>query len=531
MVMVVRGQRADELRDAHGTHSTSSHLTTAMSIDLTLDRIRILLSKFEKYTRPTIHVAGTNGKGSVCALLSSVFQACHPTPSVGRFNSPHLVDVTDSITINGKPISQSTFGAIYSEVKETNDRQRIGASNFEVLTVTALLIFERQQVDVVVCEVGMGGRLDATNVIPDEAIVASVITSIDLDHQAFLGSTVAAIAREKAGIIRRNKPVVVGQQKHAEVVGVVEEIAHSQGAFLTIAPCAKTRNWNEILDGARPPSFSLNPFSPPPPNPVSVEVLDSDPYDLLLPLHGEHQRNNLGVVVAVLKILSTISSVSRNPNNFLQAADASTMRRGIRECIWPGRLSFHTFKGLNANSPELPILADGAHNEAASQLLANYVSNLVQNPASENTERTTNLTFILALSHSPPKTPSSVIQPLLTVCDAFGTWRSRTRLSVRVAALRFTPPSGMPWVKSVPPSEIQKVVEDTAKASPDRKCTDYWTASDAEVDDARNDLAKALEWASQWSHDEDGRKLDHLVVIAGSLYLVADLYRLLDNHA
>jgi len=303
--MVVCGQ---EGRDASVTLSTTTSiflpLTLQMSIDLTLDRIQNLLSQFEKYSRPTIHVAGTNGKGSVCAILTSIFLAANPPLSVGRFNSPHLVDVTDSITVNGEAVSKAKFDAVYLEVKDKNDRQSIAASSFELLTVTALLIFERLHVDVVVCEVGMGGRLDATNVIPDEAIVASVIISIDLDHQAFLGATVAAIAREKAGIIRRNKPVVLSQQNHPEVLGVVEEVASKQEAFLTVAPCATLRNWNESLDGDKHPPFSLNPFSPPPPNPVSVKFSDSDSYDLLLPLQGEHQRNNLGAVVALLKVLS-----------------------------------------------------------------------------------------------------------------------------------------------------------------------------------------------------------------------------------
>lgn len=510
--------------------TTTAPLTTQMSIDLSLDRIRILLSQFETYSRPTIHVAGTNGKGSVCALLSSVFLACNPTPSVGRFNSPHLVDVTDSITINGEAVSRSTFDAVSLEVKGANDRRGIAASNFEVLTVTALLIFERHPVDVVVCEVGMGGRLDATNVIPDDAIVASVITSIDLDHQTFLGTTVAAIAREKAGIIRRNKPVILSQQKHHGVIGVVEEIARKQGAFLTVAPCATARNWDEALDSDKQPPFSLKPFSPPPPNPVSVKLPDYETYDLLLPLHGEHQRNNLGVVVAVLKVLS-LAHISSNPNLYLQAADISTIRRGIRGCHWPGRLSFHSYKSPKANSP-LHILADGAHNEAASQLLASYVSDLLKSLTSEGAGRTINLTYILALSHSPPKTPSSVILPLLGIRDALCADQSNIRLAVKVAALRFTPPSGMPWVKSVPPSEIQKIAEDTARASPDGALegTGYWSASDAEVEDANSDLADALDWASQRSEDDNDKKLDHLVIVAGSLYLVADLYRLLNVH-
>ncbi len=354
--------------------------------------------------------------------------------------------------------------------------------------------------------------------------------SIDLDHQAFLGATVAAIAREKAGIIRRNKPVVLSQQNHPEVLGVVEEVASKQEAFLTVAPCATPRNWNEILDGDKHPPFSLNPFSPPPPNPVSVNFSDSDSYDLLLPLHGEHQRNNVGAVVALLKVLS-LPKLSGNPK-LLGASDVFTVRRGVSRCLWPGRLSFHTYKNPSTNSPQLPILADGAHNEAASMLLAKYIADLVKTLTAEDAERTINLTYILALSHSPPKTPSSVIHPLLSVCDKLCTGPSNIRLSVRVAAMRFTPPSGMPWVRSVSPSEVIKIAEDTARASSKGtlECTGYWSASDSLVDDASNDLASALDWASQWSHDDNNDKMVHLVVVAGSLYLVADLYRSLGIH-
>ena len=216
-----------------------------MSIDLALHRIKDLLACFDPYVIPTIHIAGTNGKGSVSAFLSQTL--LEAGLRVGRFNSPHLLEIQDSIAINNEPISREQYIAVSDEVSKINTDKNINASNFEVLTVTAFLIFERVAVDVVVCEVGLGGRLDATNIIPDEAIIISVITSIDLDHQAFLGSKTSAIAREKAGIIRRRKPVVLSTQKHSDVHQVVSEVATSNESELILAPLCQVRDWDEDL--------------------------------------------------------------------------------------------------------------------------------------------------------------------------------------------------------------------------------------------------------------------------------------------
>ena len=149
-----------------------------MSIDLSLNRIRALAARLPSYTRPTIHIAGTNGKGSVAAMVSSVLR--ESGLRVGRFNSPHLVHVWDSIDLCGHAVSLEQYERVRKEVEEANEG--IGASSFEVLTGTALKLFEDEKVDVVVLEVGMGGRLDATNVIPDDAVAVSVITSVGLDH-------------------------------------------------------------------------------------------------------------------------------------------------------------------------------------------------------------------------------------------------------------------------------------------------------------------------------------------------------------
>ena len=177
-------------------------------INLGLERIKNLLKRLGNphLNVPIIHVAGTNGKGSVCAYLSSILsQAGY---RVGRYISPHLVDWTERLSINQQPISQSDFLEVLQQVENAILPDEFPPTLFEVVTVAAWLYFAQQKVDIAVMEVGLGGRLDATNVC-DYPLV-SVITSIGLDHQEYLGSTIAEIAFEKAGIIKPNCPVVVG---------------------------------------------------------------------------------------------------------------------------------------------------------------------------------------------------------------------------------------------------------------------------------------------------------------------------------
>ncbi|KAJ7625376.1 Mur ligase [Mycena polygramma] len=471
-----------------------------MSIDLTLGRIQRLARHLPAYTRPTCHIAGTNGKGSVSALVSSMLSTSTPPLSVGRFNSPHLVSVNDCIVINNHSISAAVYEEARAEVERADKAQGIGASSFELLTLTAFLIFERAQLDVVVLEVGMGGRLDATNIIPDECVLASALTAVDLDHQAFLGTSVSAIAAEKAAIARRGTPFVLGGQLHPEVETVVGEVVTAAGAELLYALPVLTRSWDSAIDGPEPPPFSLSatPFAPPPPLPVRFSMpCFEHPVLALLPLHGEHQLDNLAIAVSV------VSAVLMNPAwTAIRGRFTNTgIARGIKSVQWPGRLSFHTL-----NSPPLLILADGAHNPASAKTLAAYISELVTLHRSNTPSRPLSLTYILALSHSPPKTPRETIAPLLPF-DAPG----GLQVDVTVALLPFTPPDGMPWVKSVPPAELQEVVKGLV---PHIKT---WT----DTGGTPGGLRRALDWAAEHRADRDG-----LVVLAGSLYLVADFYRL-----
>ncbi|KAJ7442598.1 Mur ligase [Mycena latifolia] len=467
-----------------------------MSIDLTLERIQRLACHLPTYTRPTVHIAGTNGKGSVAALVSSMLSSSTPPLSIGRFNSPHLVSVNDCIVINNASVSAEVYEAARTEVERADKEHGIGVSSFEHLTLTALFIFEQSKVDVVVLEVGMGGRLDATNIISDECVFVSALTAVDLDHQAFLGATVSAIAAEKAAIARKGTPFVLGGQPHPEVEAVVATVVTAAGAELLYAMPVLPRAWDVALDGPEPPPFtpSATPFVPPPPLPVRFAMpCFEHPVYALLPLHGAHQLDNLALAVSV------VAAVLMNPAWAAARArfTPSSIAQGIRRTAWPGRLSFHAL-----DAPRVLVLADGAHNPASAKTLAAYLSDLFDGDGT----RSLSLTFILALSHSPPKTPRETLAPLLEFAAA-------RQVNIGVALLRFTPPEGMPWVRAVPPAELRAVVESLA---PDAE-----TWIDEDETDAPGALRRAVQWAAGRRGEQDG-----LVILAGSLYLVADFYRL-----
>ncbi|KAK0201689.1 Mur ligase [Desarmillaria ectypa] len=461
-----------------------------MSIDLTHDRIRDLSYHLPSYTRPTIHVAGTNGKGSVAAFISSILSASISPSSIGRFNSPHLLSVYDSIIIDGRAVTPEVYSGASTLVETTSKELNLPISSFEKLTLTAFIIFEQAKVDFVVLEVGMGGRLDATNIIPDECILLSALTAVDLDHQAFLGTTVAAIAKEKAAIARKGKPFVLGYQVHDQVEGVAREmVASVQGNFFNALPVS-ARPWSASVDGPEPPSFSISPvWHPPPPSPIQayIPALLQDIF-ACLPLHGDHQLQNLGLALGVMDAL-----ISQYPTVRDRLTPAAIIR-GIKQTEWPGRLSFHS---VNLDRQELPVLVDGAHNPASSECLARYLTHLVS--SLKSTEQPITITYILALSHSPPKTPRETLAPLFKVAGPS---------LFRVAVVPFSPPEGMPWVKM----EDTLVMKETVRT----------LCPDAVICEEEHDLLDALKWASELSGSD-------LIVLAGSLYLVADFYRLLKD--
>ncbi|KAG5341133.1 hypothetical protein C0989_011356 [Termitomyces sp. Mn162] len=479
-----------------------------MSIDLSLDRLRRFVQYLPPYTRPTFHIAGTNGKGSVSAILTSILCSSTPSLSVGRYNSPHLVSIHDCISINDSTIDAATYSDARSRIEYLDQVHGTKLSKFELLTLTALSIFEKAKVDVVVLEVGMGGRLDATNIIPDESVIVSALTSVDLDHQSFLGTTVAEIAREKAGIARKGRVFVLGPQKHPEVLEAVQDVIRNIGGELVTSIAVARRDWDGDLDAPVQSSFSMTPtnFNEPPPTLVAAHM-PCFPHDIraTLPLFGDHQLENLGVALTAISALLTHPSAHIN---IVKSISPKTISRGIQSVRWPGRLSFHLLpaKPKHGITRPLIVLADGAHNSASSATLGSYITHLL---SLADVESPVNLTYILSLSHSPPKTPLQTLTPILPPTLPS---QSSLKIHVRIACLRFTPPDEMPWVKSVAPEDLRDAV---ASLTPE---AEIWVADGV----VGNQLHHALEWAAK----ENG---DGLVVVAGSLYLVADLYRFLQQ--
>ncbi|KAI6114362.1 Mur ligase [Pisolithus sp. B1] len=480
-----------------------------MSIDLTLERVHILASQFS-YTRPSIHVTGTNGKGSVACLLTSILRAS--SFKVGKFNSPHLISIYDCITINDQPVTPELYHECRTQIEQANERINASASSFELLTVTALLVFERVAVDIAIVEVGMGGRLDATNVMPDQCILVSALTTVDLDHQAFLGETIDLIAREKAAIARQGKPFILGHQKHSSVGSAAEEVVLQRGGtFMRSTPVQPAGGDNLSI------SLSSVPFIPP--RGQHIEYTSDafgSPIRAMLPLHGAHQLHNLSLALTIISTLLTDSSCcAALPPQLLHAITTETVRAGIECASWPGRLSFHTMpRPVTPGSTRNPLvlLVDGAHNPASSEALASYISLIT--PYIQSPSRMLHITYILALSHSPPKTPEQTVFPLLPPRG-----RTGNPVTVSIAVLRFHPPDGMPWVKSIAPSKLRAAVLSLVTNA------NVWAADDDELVD--NQLQRALEWTelqAAQTQDEGG---EHLAVLAGSLYLVADFYRLM----
>ncbi|KAF8591764.1 FolC bifunctional protein [Ramaria rubella] len=454
-----------------------------MSINLSLDRIQRLFALLPAYKRPTIHVAGTNGKGSVTAILSSIFASSHI--SVGRFNSPHLVYLWDSISINDRPVSQETYSSIRSEIENVDKMESVGASSFEIMTATAAQVFEQAGVDVAIFEVGLGGRLDATNVLQDQVILASVITSVDLDHQQFLGNTVSAIAREKAGIARKVKPCILGTQRHSEVLHVVTDVVHTVGGHLIqafeVSLCPR-----EVESYFHKEGFQsvVAPFYP-----WHTEL------KLELPLRGAHQLQNLATALTTLSVI--IKERSGTPlEAALNRISPSTLFTGVRNTKWPGRL-----ERIDVFDPPITLLVDGAHNAASATALEDYLSSRSSQGSRKVHSSRLPCTFILGLSHSPPKTPLDTLSPLLHPGD-------------RVALVPFSEVEDMPWVKNAPTHELKIVAQRLVK---DGEVTLFEREPDEAI---LNPLRRALFWAAKLNKGEE-------IVLAGSLYLVADLYRIM----
>jgi dihydrofolate synthase / folylpolyglutamate synthase len=311
-------------------------------IHLGLERIKQLLEKLDNPHQkiPVIHIAGTNGKGSVCAYLSSVLTAAGYR--VGRYTSPHLIDWTERICINQQPISPTELQQYLKRVIAAQNNAET-PTQFEIITAAAWLYFAEQKVDIAVIETGLGGRLDATNVC--ENPLACVITSISLEHWQILGPTIADIAGEKAGILKSKCPAVIGELPEDARIAIAKRIEELDCPATWVKPA--------IDLGKGLAEYHPNPE-------ISVNQRPSDvTIKYQLPLLGKIQLMNSAITIATIQTLQ---------NQGWQISQTA-IENGIAKTQWLGRLQQTTWKNRK-------ILIDGAHNPAAAIALREYVDNL-----------------------------------------------------------------------------------------------------------------------------------------------------------
>ena len=310
-----------------------------------------------------IHVAGTNGKGSIASALANVLE--RSGHRVGLYTSPHLVRFNERICINGKPVTDEEIVNAYREAKgaHSGDRQ---PTFFEYTTAMALYEFSRQKVDWAVIETGMGGRLDATNILTPEL---SIITNISLEHRMYLGNTIAEIAGEKAGIIKKRVPVVTGV-KQRSAIAAIEYVAKKRSAPLF--------RMGDAFSVRRNKNGTFTYFG-----------IENTWRDIKTGLLGNYQVDNAALVLAGCEILNQRRAAQ------LPLGD---IRAGLENNRWPGRLETVSTSPL--------ILLDGAHNFIAARNLARFLS-----------ENLGDRRIILVVGMLDDKPYKSMLKSLLPVCS------------------------------------------------------------------------------------------------------------------
>ena len=310
-------------------------------IDLTLDRVHRLLAALDHPERrlpPVIHIAGTNGKGSTLAMIRAGLESAGQR--VHAYTSPHLARFHERIRLAGTLIPEPQLADLLDECVTANGNDPI--TFFEITTCAAFLAFARTPADWTLLEVGLGGRLDATNVI--EAPRLTVITPVSLDHQQYLGDTVAKIAGEKAGILKRRVPCIVGPQTE-EGLAAIEARAARLGAPLLVYG----QHWHITEDRGR-----------------MIYQDESDLLDLPLPnLPGPHQIQNAGAAIAALRHLGH---------------GAEVCEAAVTQAVWPARMQRLRQGPLVAAAPQAELWLDGGHNPAGGEALAATLARMPKRP-------------------------------------------------------------------------------------------------------------------------------------------------------
>jgi dihydrofolate synthase/folylpolyglutamate synthase len=439
-----------------------------------LAHMRVLLNAMNHPERafPAVLIAGTNGKGSTAATLASILQVSHL--KAGLYTSPHLVRINERIRVNGKEISDDDFARLHDEVDRVATRLIEKAelpwhpSFFEMMTAIAFAHFARERVEIAVLEVGMGGRLDATNVVEP---LLSVIADISLDHQKFLGNTVGEIAREKVGIIRPGGVVVtLPQQPEAnDVIGntildlgargvsavqYVPPVSPGSSEYLARSTKKKPLTAEDAETKENAENRGVTYYSRYPLQVMGKQVLVESP------LIGRHQLRNVALAVAAAEELGKAEIPGITPES---------IERGIRETRWPGR-----FQVVSAGAGWPEMVLDVAHNPAGAWALRSALS-----------ERYDNRPLIFVFGAMRDKAISEMTEILFPLAD-------------RVVATQPANP------RSASPEEIQQAGSRTG----------------TEIE-AMAETAAALDRARALSGQ------DTVMVVTGSIYLVGEAIRIL----
>lgn len=311
---------------------------TSLGIKPGLDVITALLEQMGNPHRElkVVHVAGTNGKGSVCAMIESVLRASGK--KTGLYTSPHLFQFNERFRINGQDISNADLEQLIADVEAAAAKiDTRPATFFEISTAMAFELFKRNQVDYAVIETGMGGRWDATNVVQP---ILSVITRIDYDHAEYLGDDIEKIAWEKAGIIKEGAPVICGPMPVAAESVIYKEAAEKKVPILGSDEAA----FFDVLENRRTDQL------------LDIEASGTSYHAVRLPLGGSFQLENCGLAVAALEDLSDIEGLS------LQ------MKKGLETVKWPGRFQMLKMKP--------PMIYDGAHNVSGARALVQSIEEI-----------------------------------------------------------------------------------------------------------------------------------------------------------
>ncbi len=335
-------------------------------IKLELDTIHTILSGLDNPQKRfrSIHIAGTNGKGSVASTLASILQTAGFT--VGLYTSPHLVHFNERIRINNRNISDAQVVKLYQAVQHVHQGAR-EPTFFEFTTAMAFYAFGAAKVDWAIIETGMGGRLDATNIIQP---ALAIITNISLEHQVYLGNTIDAIAREKGGIIKTDTPVISGVKQNS-AISVIAAIAQAKAAPLY--------QFGKDFRVRRNPNQSQT---------FTYYGLNHVWKKMRTALHGRFQVDNAALALAAYEIM--------NRNH--EALAQTNIIKGMENTRWPGRLEMIPGQPL--------IILDGAHNLAAANMLAGYLQ------AAIKPRKITLVTGIL-----DDKSWAEMLKALLNVCD------------------------------------------------------------------------------------------------------------------